>query len=182
MPASDDANSAQGTLCLAVPRHCISLRSTPGFDQTGEGYQQDRDLPSNSVGTNLGHPGNAGQAGPQSGGSDMVPNFPWMLGPNMAYPSQDFNFQFDPIPSNPSIPFTQQHQSFSQQHQWGTGYHNPMNNFSQNNFGAPPFLDTPRYTNTMALAHPAQQSQSSVTTRNGQSSLPAPGTLVVDGG
>lgn len=185
MPAPYVANSMQGTIWLAVLCHFISLRSIPEFDQTRTGYQHTSDLSSIYDDPNLGHSGNAGPPGPQPGGHDMFPDFPWPLDANMTYPTQDFNFQMNPIPptavnhgSNPAIlPHT-----VPQQHQWGTGGHFSPVNLSQNDFGATPLFGPAGYTNPIGLPDLMQQSRSSSTVRNGQSNFPESGTRAVDGG
>jgi len=184
MSAPYDDNSAQGTHWPAVPRHCISLRSTPDFNQTRPGYQQASDLPSNVVDSNLGHSGNVGPSGLQPGGIDMFPDLSWLPEVNMAYAGQDFTFQHGPMSSpsmnhglNLSIPS----HPVTQQRQWSTGGHFPMGGISQNTFGAPPSFSPAGYKNLAALAHPMQRSQSSSTTGNGQSNFPAPGIQAVDG-
>lgn len=175
----------QGTLWLAVLCYFISLRSIPEFDQTRTSYQHTSDLSSVFDDPNLGHSGNAEPSGPQPGGPDMFPDFPWPIDANMAYPTQDFNFQINPIP-----PTSMNHESNSaihshtvpQQHQWGTGGHFPTVNLSRNDFGAPPLFGPAGYTNPVGLTDLLHQNQSLSTVRNGQRDFPASGTQVVDGG
>ena len=178
------ANSAQGTRWLAIPRHCISLRSTPEFNQTRSGYQQASDLPSNVADSSLGHSGNASPPGLQPGEFDIFPESTCPPEVNMAYPVQDLNLLSGPMPApsmkhglNPSI----SSHPVTQQHQWGTCGHFPMGDPSQNSFGAPPLFSPTGYANMVTLAHSMRQSQSPSTTGNGQSSSPAPGIQVVDG-
>jgi len=175
MPASNDANSAQGTLWLAVSRHYFSLRSTPGSGEPVTGHQQNSDLLPNDVDWNLGHSGEAGPSGLQPRGSDMRFDSTWTPGPDMAYPLQALDFHSGPIPpsvnhgSNLSIPSH-------------AGGHSPTSNPSQNHFGAHTIFDSARYADLIALMNLMQQFQPSSTTRNGQSNSPAPGTRVVDRG